>query len=460
MTRHGYSDDIEDTMATTAFQKWRTEWQAFRKSLLPEASDEPLKAGDWVVTPEGIGFITRVDASFTDGTTTDPLPFRVKFNKGHTLCYASGELRRARPDEIPQPVNINACDNPSGPCACGAWHNESDKPCDGDSFTPGKPVEQAQPLQLREGAWYQLRKGLVVGPLSPNAHGTYKWIDPKTGMNWTDAGKWWRNGQESDNDIEREVPAPSEPTTEQLTDEQVSAELKSAGIDMQPAFERLHKMFDEHKQKQPDADGWIEWHGGEMPVDGEQLVSRRCLDVSIPSGPYLASSLRWTHVGNRYDITHYRLVQPANELCKAFGARTSEPTAEPDVDGWIEWHGGDDPVSPQALVLVRWRKGHETTEPQPAGIYSWHHCDDYNDIVAYRLVQPAPKYRPFASAAEFSPHRDRWLRYKHNESGTAGRASWTTASGIEIGKHSFGWTTLFHDYVFDDNGQPCGIEVK
>lgn len=265
-------------MATTAFQKWRTEWQAFRKSLLPEASDEPLKAGDWVVTPEGIGFITRVDASFTDGTTTDPLPFRVKFNKGHTLCYASGELRRARPVA--------------------------------------------------------------------------------------------------------EVPAPSEPTTEQLTDEQVSAELKSAGIDMQPAFERLHKMFDEHKQKQPDVDGWIEWHGGEMPVDGEQLVSRRCLDVSIPRGPCLASSLRWTHVGNRYDITHYR------------------------------------------------------------------------------LVQPAPKHRPFASADEFRPHRDRWLRYKHNESGTAGRASWTTARGIEIGKHSFGWTTLFHDYVFDDNGQPCGIEVK
>lgn len=37
--------------------------------------------------------------------------------------------------------------------------------------------------------------------------------------------------------------------TSDLTNEEISADLKEAGIDMAPAVERLHKMLEEHRRR-------------------------------------------------------------------------------------------------------------------------------------------------------------------------------------------------------------------
>lgn len=65
----------------------------------------------------------------------------------------------------------------------------------------------------------------------------------------------------------------------------------------------------------------------------------------------------------------------------------------PDADGWIEWHGGENPVPGEIVeVKIRWRQG----EPSEGSISSenmeWHHVakghGDGGDIIAYRLSRP------------------------------------------------------------------------
>ena len=57
-----------------------------------------------------------------------------------------------------------------------------------------------------------------------------------------------------------------------------------------------------------DADGWIEWNGGECPVAVGTRVMIKFRDggsVRLPS----PESLMWTHEGNSADIIAYRVVQ-------------------------------------------------------------------------------------------------------------------------------------------------------
>ena len=62
----------------------------------------------------------------------------------------------------------------------------------------------------------------------------------------------------------------------------------------------------------PDADGWIEWSGGECPVDGDEFVV-----CKVRSGrewrngkAIMAKVLRWRHTGGIADIIAYRLHKP------------------------------------------------------------------------------------------------------------------------------------------------------
>jgi hypothetical protein len=51
---------------------------------------------------------------------------------------------------------------------------------------------------------------------------------------------------------------------------------------------------------------WIEWNGGECPVDGKTWVRIKCKD-STPNATYEARSLDWKHTGAWSDIIAYRL---------------------------------------------------------------------------------------------------------------------------------------------------------
>lgn len=67
------------------------------------------------------------------------------------------------------------------------------------------------------------------------------------------------------------------------------------------------------------------------------------------------------------------------------------------MSDWIEWHGGECPVPPETMVLVRYRSRGQTHEPCDAAHFSlgdcwWKHesWDGSYDIVAYRVVPSAP----------------------------------------------------------------------
>ena len=62
--------------------------------------------------------------------------------------------------------------------------------------------------------------------------------------------------------------------------------------------------------KVPDADGWIEWKGGECPVDADKTVYVNYRDGGKTPKAVKAGSQRWDHSGLGGDIIAYRLHKP------------------------------------------------------------------------------------------------------------------------------------------------------
>ena len=65
----------------------------------------------------------------------------------------------------------------------------------------------------------------------------------------------------------------------------------------------------------------------------------------------------------------------------------------PDADGWIEWNGGECPVSYDSIVDVKFYNGRVGVALSPlpgggAGKESWRLIDGHSDIIAYRLHKP------------------------------------------------------------------------
>jgi hypothetical protein len=69
-------------------------------------------------------------------------------------------------------------------------------------------------------------------------------------------------------------------------------------------------------------------------------------------------------------------------------------------------------------------------------------------IVPIGLVKP--KYRPFANATEFAPHRERWLKN--------GSSCRRVDHYNELGVNGMAWESLFRNRTFED-GTPCGVKV-
>ena len=67
----------------------------------------------------------------------------------------------------------------------------------------------------------------------------------------------------------------------------------------------------ESKSNQSDdesnADGWIEWHGGECPVDGNVMVEIIMRDLE--HGKCVAGALVWEHEDHPSDIILYRVIK-------------------------------------------------------------------------------------------------------------------------------------------------------
>ncbi len=62
------------------------------------------------------------------------------------------------------------------------------------------------------------------------------------------------------------------------------------------------------KDQQPDAEGWIVWHGGECPVDSDTRVETKRRD-NVGTWTHFSGKLNWKHNNNDMDIIAYRMMQ-------------------------------------------------------------------------------------------------------------------------------------------------------
>jgi hypothetical protein len=94
-------------------------------------------------------------------------------------------------------------------------------------------------------------------------------------------------------------------------------------------------------------------------------------------------------------------------------------------------------------------------------------------VCIIRKIEKPAKYRPFANAEEFKPHRDRWVRVvKTQDERNTDLESWfgiasclkimgCEESGLWL-RVPGGWLTYesaFEDFVFDDDGTPFGVRI-
>jgi hypothetical protein len=78
-----------------------------------------------------------------------------------------------------------------------------------------------------------------------------------------------------------------------------------------------------------------------------------------------------------------------------------------------------------------------------------------------RKIEKPAKYRPFANAEEYKPHRDRWARQK--ESDSIFRGITYDEDGLfaltEVVVDPFCWEEAFECFLFDDDGTPFGVKI-
>lgn len=73
--------------------------------------------------------------------------------------------------------------------------------------------------------------------------------------------------------------------------------------------------------------------------------------------------------------------------------------------------------------------------------------------VIVRKIETPKRYRPFANAEEFKPHRDRWWRWKNDPK------DFYPPCGYSDRFHGgYPWGDSFNEKLFDD-GTPFGVEV-
>jgi hypothetical protein len=92
----------------------------------------------------------------------------------------------------------------------------------------------------------------------------------------------------------------------------------------------------------------------------------------------------------------------------------------------------------------------EYSIPVRAGSDDFHHS---KPII--RKVERPKQYRPFASAAEFTPHRDRWWMRKSD----AHTTTHPPAACNERSHYGLPWGEAFEVRTFED-GSPFGVEVS
>jgi len=85
-----------------------------------------------------------------------------------------------------------------------------------------------------------------------------------------------------------------------------------------------------HLHPTPDADGWIEWKGGECPVAEGTPISIRYRDGEEFANAFALGSRnsRWEHLGMKGDVVAYRLRKTEQAKPESDQAEETKPTIE------------------------------------------------------------------------------------------------------------------------------------
>ena len=75
-----------------------------------------------------------------------------------------------------------------------------------------------------------------------------------------------------------------------------------------------------------------------------------------------------------------------------------------------------------------------------------------------RKVKKPKQYRAFANAAEYEPHRDRWIKQTLGDSVSFTRIDGYGKEGVTIQGNAYTYQQLLDNRTFDD-GSPFGVEV-
>lgn len=92
-----------------------------------------------------------------------------------------------------------------------------------------------------------------------------------------------------------------------------------------------------HLYPAPDSDGWIEWNGGECPVNGDAVIGIKTRDGDIQTS--IAGECNWSHsdgwcIEHRHIIA-YRLHKPEQakpEFCESVTRSIPEPESKPTIE--------------------------------------------------------------------------------------------------------------------------------
>lgn len=79
------------------------------------------------------------------------------------------------------------------------------------------------------------------------------------------------------------------------------------GSDVMHGAKYAYAMADAMMTARNNDDGWIEWNGGERPVQGDTFVEVKCRDDATDRDK--ASAYYWHHNGDYCDIVAYRVIE-------------------------------------------------------------------------------------------------------------------------------------------------------
>ena len=139
----------------------------------------------------------------------------------------------------------------------------------------------------------------------------------------------------------------------------------------------------------------------------------------------------------------YAEIHAASDLQVGDRVRVKERT---EPDGWRSpWWPGMDAAAGKVFEIDR-----------DGELYGFRCGGFYFPCTSLEKVEK--KYRPFANAAEFAPHRGRWVYFCDDITNQLLPSSFQDR-GIWHAKRITRWAELFSQCKFADDGTPFGVEV-